>query len=706
MTTEVNKCSKSLFSRLLATENITVIHDKNASTASFNLKDRVLRLPIFKEMSNELYDMLVGHEVAHALFTPYTKEDEVSLKTHGVLASAVKIAGTTDKNVTKTAHGYLNVVEDARIERMIKDKFAGIRRDFFIGYKELHQKDFFGIKNTDINSMPFIDRLNLYFKIGSLVNIKFNDEELDLVQLVEETRTFDDVVEVTTKIWNYCKKQNSSSNSTPTQVINEVAISSDLTGDESATNEENCEGASNGTSGEWHSYAAPACLTQAHFETSLDSLKNKYSQNYQYYSVPSFNFDKGIVDYKKVASLFETVASSNTNAYSAVETHAKKFVTESNRVVNILAQEFMTKKAARDHHRNSVSRTGVIDPVRMTNYKFSDDIFKRMKVVQKGKSHGLVFFLDMSGSMSPILEDTIKQMVQLVLFCKRVNIPFEVYGFTTRFEDGLEMSFDDISGDDYYERSWKRVKNSYDVSGWFVNPFRLVNLISSKMTKQEFDIAIRNCFAIFMYYSNGIKYTVPPIPPLMFLSSTPLIETIVAAMDIVPKFKHDNRLDIVNSIFLTDGEATGVRFYDNTVIVKNGISYKMNGNKPEDSMIQVFRDYTGTKAISFFVSEYKTSVPARLVCGPNSTDDEGELYKSKVNQYVKEGFTVPVNGSHAYDEKFIICGNNVVENSCLEDLLSERKTNSGIRNSFIKAMTKNVTSRVMLNRFIDIIATD
>ena len=61
--------AKSMLARLLATENISVQH-QNIPTAFFDLKTRSLHLPLWSNASGSLYDMLVGHEVAHALFTP------------------------------------------------------------------------------------------------------------------------------------------------------------------------------------------------------------------------------------------------------------------------------------------------------------------------------------------------------------------------------------------------------------------------------------------------------------------------------------------------------------------------------------------------------------------------------------------------------------------------------------------------------------
>ena len=46
------------------------------------------------------------------------------------------------------------------------------------GYKKLLEMDFFGIRNLDPNSLPFVDRFNLYFKIGMTLNLKFSGDEM------------------------------------------------------------------------------------------------------------------------------------------------------------------------------------------------------------------------------------------------------------------------------------------------------------------------------------------------------------------------------------------------------------------------------------------------------------------------------------------------------------------------------------------------
>ena len=102
----VNHEIKSQLAKLLATEDLVVEH-KQVETACFNVQTRVLTLPLWEKASNTIYDLLVAHEVGHALFTP--DED-------------------WDLSIPKQ---FLNVTEDARIEKLMKRKYAGLNKTFF-----------------------------------------------------------------------------------------------------------------------------------------------------------------------------------------------------------------------------------------------------------------------------------------------------------------------------------------------------------------------------------------------------------------------------------------------------------------------------------------------------------------------------------------------------------------------------------------------
>ena len=95
--------NKSTLAKLLAEEDIFVVH-KQTPTAYFDVKRRELGLPIWKdeEMTDNIYDLMVCHEIAHALWTPLEMMEEVISR--------------------KLNKGVVNILEDARIERMVQKK--------------------------------------------------------------------------------------------------------------------------------------------------------------------------------------------------------------------------------------------------------------------------------------------------------------------------------------------------------------------------------------------------------------------------------------------------------------------------------------------------------------------------------------------------------------------------------------------------------
>ena len=111
-----------------------------------------------------------------------------------------------------------------------------------------------------------------------------------------------------------------------------------------------------------------------------------------------------------------------------------------------MVQRFEMKKSADAYARASINKTGVLNTSRLHQYKLTDDIFLRQTVTPDGKSHGMVMFVDWSGSMVNELVDTVKQLLVLVQFCRKVQVPFQVFAFTT--PDGrLQRSTITLLGD-------------------------------------------------------------------------------------------------------------------------------------------------------------------------------------------------------------------------------------------------------------------
>jgi len=179
--------SKSLLAKLMATENL-IVEQRKVATASFDVEKRILTVPVLdSNISSFLYDLFMGHEVGHALYTP----NDGMKKAHGM----------------KLSMSIMNVLEDVRIERKIKSKYPGIRQSFLKGYRELIEKDFFNTNGTDLNLLNFIDRVNLYTKGGATQGIKFTDEEKQLIGEIESTESYDDVILVCKKVMDYIKQE-------------------------------------------------------------------------------------------------------------------------------------------------------------------------------------------------------------------------------------------------------------------------------------------------------------------------------------------------------------------------------------------------------------------------------------------------------------------------------------------------------------------
>ena len=224
-----NTAAKNVLAKILATENIMVRHDAKASTASFDLHKRVLTLPVWKNMTSSLMDMLIGHEVGHALYTPGMTPQQF-----------IDFTKEIGKNMD-LAKLVWNIVEDARIERMIKEEYPGLRRDFFHGYKEIYEMDMFEIEGKNINDLPFIDRMNLHFKIGPVLHndVIFTPEEMVFVKRCEVTRTHDDIKVLSKDIYDFINDQNANVENQEQQTSEKFSLSED--GEASSLGDEKME---------------------------------------------------------------------------------------------------------------------------------------------------------------------------------------------------------------------------------------------------------------------------------------------------------------------------------------------------------------------------------------------------------------------------------------------------------------------------------
>ena len=433
---------KSQLAKLLATEDIIVEH-KKVETAQFNVHTRVLILPLWEKASNNVYDMLVGHEVGHALFTP---DEEWWLE-------------------MKIPPQFVNIVEDARIEKLMKRKYPGLAKSFYSGYNELNDRDFFQINDEDLTTFNLADRINLYFKVGNYISLVFSTAEKQIISMIEKCETFEDTKKASLVLYEYCKVELEEKEKAREEIEGK---NGEQEFDDSGSNgekdlddmsdEELLEELERGSTPE-KSNPDPDLDTPSYqeggldvktvesFEEGLKDLSDKNARESVYVELPTVDLKKIIIDNKLIhdginESFVEQQHEWDTNErthmlsldlFDHSDSDFIKFKKSAQKEVNYLVKEFECRKAADNYARSATNRTGVLDTTKLHTYRFNEDIFKRVTTVSDGKNHGLIFVLDWSGSMAHVMLDTIKQLYNLLWFCKKVNIPFEVYAFTNEY---------------------------------------------------------------------------------------------------------------------------------------------------------------------------------------------------------------------------------------------------------------------------------
>ena len=407
---------KGTLAKLLAAENLTVEH-RVVSTASFDVNKRVLILPIWnaKEIVSNL---LVAHEVGHALFTP-----------DGDLLD--------DLPCPKS---YVNVTEDARIEKLMKRKFAGIAKDFYGGYKQLHEDDFFSVKDINADSLKLIDRINLYYKLGANHFLPFSDEELPLRDAVGDAETFEDAIAAAVAIKEFEKVEvypqkldnlpqldnNSGGGSDEQEAQDEQPSSEGDEGDEQEGDKESKQDPDLDTPSFTRNGGEEASTVESLEEALQDIASQNSSNETRYLEVPDVNLKHVIIDPKMVNTMSEDYWSSWTQTgfpdsildFSTADQNYQNFKKDCTREVSYLQKEFEMKKSAAAHARQSISKTGVLDTAKLHQYLYNEDLFRKVTVTPDGKNHGLIFLMDWSGSMAEILHDTFKQLLSLCFFCR------------------------------------------------------------------------------------------------------------------------------------------------------------------------------------------------------------------------------------------------------------------------------------------------
>ena len=561
-----------------------------------------------------MVDALIAHEVGHALYTP----NEWGWQ------------GTVPMQ-------FVNVCEDIRIEKLMKRRYEGIPKTFFKGYKILADQDFFQIADRDLSTFNLADRMNIYYKVGSFAQVPFKDEEKQFLDKADKLETFEDALALAKEIFAYTKEELEKKQKEEAEAPNEAPVGEGGSnpqdgGEENPRPEEDIaddfnQGEGDSQQGDQGTEAQPSDApsgqevgrnesgttpiqptveTADALEEKLKDLVNTDGEEMDYIEIPNKIDSKHFISNKEVSEVLDSyyrqkedlvsnqefaddyelqLSRMYTRNLRDIDLEYNKFKTSSNKEVSYLVKEFECKKAADSYARSSTSRTGVLDTSKLHTYKYNEDLFRKVTVTPEGKNHGLIFNVDWSGSMSSCILDTVKQVLTLVSFCRKVGIAYDVYLFSDNY------------GRD--ENSYNAYKEDFDNSGKVIlRNFSMLNVLSSESNNRKHDRQALNFFRLANAFNRDWTCGAPLS---MALSGTPLNEAVVSLNQILPEFKKRTGAQKVHVINLTDGEGFPLRYGKKSISTYTGEESVIGRNCNPQSIL---RDRKTGRQYSFSYDHY------------------------------------------------------------------------------------------------------
>lgn len=707
-----------LSARLLATENLTVVRS-SVGTASFDLKSRVLTLPMWKDMTPAIEDMLVGHEVGHALFTgeKYSKPIEENPK----------------------MKSYLNILEDVRIEKLIKRKYPGLRKRMNEGYKQLNDRDFFGISKLSLEDLNLIDRINLYFKAGYQCGVTFNQDEKNFVTRAERTETIEEVIELAKEIYAYAKEQaeqkkkqraENKAKEQPEEDEGEEEFddvdSLDLDGDGDSDDQIE-EGAEEEAEEEKHSAGAGSgnekveeeleSITERTFSQRLEELADQDTV-YMYHKIEKLPFEV-VVGYKQILKdldfsfphvnpgsyyYFRLCGEKTPEQFSKEMAESyQKFKADSQSSVNYLIKEFEMKKSAQLYKRAQVSKIGSLDMRKVYAYQLQDDLFKRVTTLPSGKNHGMIMLIDWSGSMGDVIMDTIKQVINLAMFCNKAQIPYRVFAFTSQYDRDRRLN-----SKNYDYHNTLRTRNLADSTDSVIvgSGFNLLELFSDKMTMSEFNSMSKKLLDPRVFWHPGYD-----------LGGTPLNEALLWVYNNIGEYTKANRIEKMNLITLSDGaggslQASGgiSRYTYKTIknlvrdpVTKKTYPFDYEAGQQTETLLKMIKDRYNIRTVGFYICQNRRRALESAV-RDNLFGYKGDYYQLVENMrksFKDQGFYSMLGTGR--DDLFIVPAEST---KISEEELNVRSDMSSrkLATSLGKFLNNKKTSRILLSRFIDYVA--
>lgn len=578
----IDQAYSTKLAKLMATENLDVVFG-NVTKASFDIRKRKLVLPNYNISDKDILDLMISSEISHAVYDDQKKFTE--------FAENYQVKDKTGKKILDPRmQAIYNIVSSARSEKLIKRKFPGLKPTYARAYKKLAKEDWFGVNDIPeqhlYETLSLADRLNLHFKAGHHYSVPFDYSEKPLVDRLENIETMDDVLEIAKHLYEDTvppppmggsgdgepdenqsdsgdnqgkgkgKGKPSKSKSKPQQASGQSSNndSTDEDAEDFANNKGRYSNESDGDDSDSDGDMIPDFMeSSAQFseqettgkvkQAQVGSTQGKFENMSQKAikpagTVTNFHMNFEMDTWKDNFVPF--------NVFSQEYSHMNEFgnrIIKAKPIVNYMFKQFETKRRAHEFRKVLPSKRGGIDPNKMYRYSFDDEIFRRKTMIQDSKNHGLVILIDFSGSMSGSIGDCILMTLDLIQFCQKAGIKYEVLGFTD--------SYVTANGKQHVKTRPEGARQN--TSYYFNGGYSLVQLLSSSMNRKQL-VSAANWLANLDSRNSGMSNLKNKIA----LGGTPLNDALVQMPSFINAFRKRHNIEIVNFITLSDGDSNAL----------------------------------------------------------------------------------------------------------------------------------------------------
>lgn len=692
-----------ILSKLLAKERIKVVR-KTVETASFDITDRILTLPAWKNISDSLELMLICHEVGHAL---YTTED--------IVDEFCGLLGVQKTKLKKSQFTYLNVVEDVRIEQLIVIKYPGVKKHFQEGYVEFVEdfNAFKGAEKMTLDSL-LIDRINVHCKVSNLFTVPFTDVELEILGRVQANESKLAVAALAKEIYDYDKvRTNQKKKEEPKQEPEEGSeehqqqVPGSGDGDVEEDDNEPEEGSDDEDGeGEDEKPEEEELELEPEPETGLEEHDPNIPQKANV-STAFMVKDDFLIPWQAF-SRENAKHVTHVNSINGGMKYLKEWRELNMPAVNYLVKEFNMRAAAASMKSIHEHQTGILNTRKLATHQLDKRIFLTKEIVEEGQSHGVIVAVDYSGSMEGMIGKVMRQALMVAEFCKKTQIPFSVFLYTTG-SNPLRATLG--AG----ESSTSRMHSQEYVEGACARGFEV---LSSQMPKADYERAARlmmwrKCWSSSITIK-GEEFSFEK------MSGTPTINAMLSLYSQVDIMKRKANVDKVGVFIMTDGEADCTRYSqiympdgrmidmeDDEVSYSNRHSFQLNsvyeimkdrfGDSVHVSCIRLGHKHAGGNSKYDFIKFMKNYEEGFN----NGMDMESEEFKA-IWKKLWEETTYECKKPYCADSWIYAMVDNVSEIS-MADLSVKGKTSKSVAKEFSKKMEKGILERNLLNFIVNAI---